>query len=94
MGVRGTLEGKDSECVDTMFWFIAAFIDCTIGFVRDFLLTVVHKKYSELLFELIKDWDDEGMSSGKMENVSEDVITLKKLMKNTLKRIVELYFLR
>lgn len=56
MGVRDILECKYYKGVDMILPFVAEIIDQATGFVRDAPIPVVHRKYSELVLKLIKDY--------------------------------------
>lgn len=83
-GTEGMLEEKYYQFVYMVLLIVPAFIDGTTGFVWDASMTMLHTKSYELVVKLIKDWDNEEMSSETMLKMSGIIKMLKKVMKNTV----------
>lgn len=81
-GVSGMPDCKNYHYVNMAFQFLAETIDLATALVRHACMTFVHLRYTELVFRLVQDWEDEEMSSEKMLRVSEDKVRLKESLKN------------
>lgn len=87
-GLRGMLEGKDYRRLDTVFPFVAAFIDTVTGSETG-QLTKVHMLYTELLLLLEKIDHSDGINDEIISTLSKKVNTLIQLTQTLFEPYVE-----
>ena len=87
-GLRGMLEGKDYRRLDTVFPFVAAFIDTVAGSETG-QLTKVHMLYTELLLQLEKIDKSDGINDEIISTLSKKVNTFKQLTQTVFEPYVE-----
>lgn len=76
-GIRGMLEGKDYRNLDYVFPFVAAFVDRISG-CEEGGITAVHTLYSNLLFKLFTEIENDGISYIELRKIEALVRRLKK----------------
>lgn len=81
-GVKGMLEGKDYAAVDTVFPFIAAFLDRAIGCADNPALTTVHTLYSDIVNQLLYTKPERKLHGNENVVTSETIRRLKMVAKN------------
>jgi len=78
-GVKGMLEGKDYHAIDTVFPFVAGFLDKATGFHNVAHLTTVHTLYSDLINHLLFNENNQDWPHSRESDIS----TIIKVFKST-----------
>lgn len=83
-GIRGMLAGKDYRNGDSLFSFVAAFIDRATGFVRNAPMTRVLFRYSMLLKMVMNRDEWYGLRAENVAEMKRDVAELKRVTVGTV----------